>query len=82
MMENFRGETPIFVRFYALDYFCKFCLINGHFMDFLNNGDCIDQSLWMNLWSLSDLGFLKELIDFGGNCDFGVVLCFRMFLMF
>ena len=24
--------------------------------------------------------FLKKLTDFGGNCDFGEVLCFRLFL--
>ena len=25
------------------------------------------------------LGFLKEVIDFGRNCDFGEVLCFDCF---
>ena len=42
-MENFGAKIAIFVSFYALDYFGYFCLINGHFMDFLNYGNSVDQ---------------------------------------
>ena len=41
--DKFWGETAVFVWFYALDCFCYFCLINDHFMDFLNYGDSIDK---------------------------------------
>ena len=41
--DKFLGEIAILVMFFALDYFCNICLINGHFMDFLNYGDSIDQ---------------------------------------
>ena len=55
-MKNFGGEIAILVRFYALYYFGYVCLISGHFLDFLNYGDYIDQPQCLNFYSMGSVG--------------------------
>ena len=45
---KFWWEIVILVWFNGLDCFCYFCLMNVHFMDFLNLGNSIEQPWCMN----------------------------------
>ena len=76
------GETTIFVTFYASNWFGYFCVMDGHFMDFVILWNSISLPQFMDFQSLGGLGVSSRVDLIWGKLLFLLHFMLPIFLDF